>query len=53
MVNYDTERGVRLTYKYVEQDKQKEWIMKQKKIAVTENISKHFKIAGHSCNEER
>ena len=52
MVNYDTERGVRLTYKYVEQDKQKEKIMR-KKITVTENISKHFKIAGHSCNEER
>ena len=57
MVNYDTERGVRLTYKYVEQDKQKEKKglkdNEKKKIAVTENISKHFKIAGHSCNEER
>ena len=52
MVNYDTERGVRLTYKYVEQEEQKDKIM-GKKIAGTENISKHFKIAGHSCNEER
>ena len=52
MVNYDTERGVRLTYKYVEQEEQKDKIMR-KKIAVTENILKHFKIAGHSCNEER
>ena len=29
MVNYDTERGVRLTYIYFEQDKQEEKIMKK------------------------